>query len=241
MIIHVFDNYEQMSIKAASIVSSQVILKNNSVLGLATGSTPEGMYRELVQVNREGLVDFSEVVTFNLDEYLGLSPDHPQSYHYYMHQHFFNHVNVPRKNIHIPLGETGNAEEFCRQYDRKILDAGGIDIQVLGIGVNGHIGFNEPARKLNKHTHVVDLEEETIKSNSRFFDSEDEVPRQAVTMGMGPIMHAGKIMLLACGENKARAIRETISGVINPEVPASLLQLHRDVIFILDHEAASLL
>lgn len=241
MIIHVFENYRQMSIKAASIVSSQIILKNNSVLGLATGSTPEGMYRELVQVHREGLVDYSGVTAFNLDEYLGLSPDHSRSYHYYMHQNLFNHVNVSPENIHIPTGEETGAEEFCREYDRKINDAGGIDIQVLGIGVNGHIGFNEPATKLKKHTHIVNLTEETIEANSRFFDCADEVPRRAVTMGMGSIMHARRILLLAAGENKARAIKETVSGNISTEVPASLLQLHRNVVVILDKAAASLL
>ncbi len=241
MIIHVFDNYRQMSIKAAGIVSNQIILKSNSVLGFATGSTPEGMYRELVQAHKEGLVDFSRAVTFNLDEYMGLSSGHPQSYHYYMYQNLFNHVNVHPENIHIPLGEEQDAEEFCREYDREIAGAGGIDIQVLGIGVNGHIGFNEPARTLKMHTHIVDLTEETIESNSRFFDSIDKVPRKAITMGMGSIMHSKKIILLASGENKAQAIKETISGEVSTEVPASLLQLHRDVTFILDKEAASLL
>lgn len=241
MKIHVVEDYQQLSARAAGIAASQVILKNNSVLGLATGSTPEGMYRQLVQMNREGMVDYSEVVTFNLDEYLGLSPDHPQSYHYYMRHHFFNHVNVPPQNIHIPPGQEKNMAECCLEYDQKITDAGGIDLQVLGIGVNGHIGFNEPHQFLKMQTHVVDLTEETIEANSRFFATREEVPRQAVTMGMGSIMLAKRILLLAGGKSKASAIKETVSGKITTEVPASFLQLHREVILVLDKEAAALL
>ena len=241
MKIHIVDDYQKMSVKAASIVASQVILKNNSVLGLATGSTPEGMYSQLTKMNREGTVDFSEVVTFNLDEYLGLSPEHPQSYHYFMHHHLFNHVNVSPKNIHIPLGQAEDIAEFCLEYDRKIMDAGGLDLQVLGIGANGHIGFNEPHTYLNLQTHCIDLTEETIEANSRFFSTQEEVPRQAVTMGMGSIMKSQRILLLASGKKKAQVIKETVSGKITTEIPASFLQLHRDVIFILDKEAAVLL
>ncbi|MDO9534825.1 MAG: glucosamine-6-phosphate deaminase [Bacillota bacterium] len=241
MKIYIVEDYQQLSAKAASIVASQVILKNNAVLGLATGSTPEGMYSQLAQMNREGKVDFSEVVTFNLDEYLGLSPDHPQSYHYFMHHHFFNHVNVSPRNIHIPLGQAKNIAEFCLEYEQKITEAGGIDLQVLGIGANGHIGFNEPHTYLKLQTHAIDLTEETIEANSRFFFSPEEVPRQAVTMGMGSIMKAQRILLLASGKNKAPVIKETVSGKITTELPASFLQLHRDCTLILDKEAAALL
>ncbi len=241
MIIHVADDYQQLSAKAARIVASQVILKNNAVLGLATGSTPEGMYRQLAQMYREGMVDFSRVVTFNLDEYLGLSPEYPQSYHYYMRHHFFDHVNISQQNIHIPHGQAKNLNEMCLEYDGKIATAGGIDLQVLGIGANGHIGFNEPNPHLKMQTHIIDLKQDTIEANSRFFDTPEEVPRQAVTMGMGSIMKARRIMLLASGANKASAIKETLSGRITTEVPASFLQLHREVIFILDREAAALL
>ena len=241
MIIHIVDDYQQLSAKAALIVASQVILKNNSVLGLATGSTPEGMYKQLVQMHREGTVDFSRVITFNLDEYLGFFPEHPQSYHYYMHHHSFNHIKVSPQNIHIPLGQAQNVNEMCLEYDRKIAETGGIDLQVLGIGANGHIGFNEPNPLLNLQTHIIDLTQDTIEANSRFFAAPEEVPRQAVTMGMGSIMKARRIMLLASGANKALAIKETLSGRITTEMPASFLQLHPEVIFILDREAAALL
>jgi len=241
MIIHVVEDYKQLSAKAADIVANQVMLKNNAVLGLATGSTPEGMYQQLVQMHREGTVDFSRVVTFNLDEYLGLSPEHPQSYHYYMRHHLFDHINISLQNTHIPLGQANNMNKMCLEYDGKIAAAGGIDLLVLGIGANGHIGFNEPNTHLKVQTHIIDLTQDTIEANSRFFDMPEEVPRQAVTMGMGSIMKARRIMLLASGTNKAPAIEETLSGRITTAVPASFLQLHHDVIFILDREAAAFL
>ncbi len=241
MFIQIVDDYKQMSARAAGVVASQVILKNNAVLGLATGSTPEGMYHQLVEMHREGTVDFSKVVTFNLDEYLGLSPEHTQSYHYYMKHHLFNHINVPSKNIHIPRGQTEDLENMCLEYDQKIAEAGGIDLQVLGVGTNGHIGFNEPGSHLKMQTHVIDLTRDTIEANSRFFDTPENVPRQAVTMGMGSIMKARRIMLLASGAKKAPVIKETVSGKITTEVPASFLQLHPRVIMILDREAAALL
>lgn len=237
MKIIVVDDYHRLSAKAAAIVAGQVILKNNSVLGLATGSTPEGMYAQLAQMYREETLDFSAVTTFNLDEYMGLDPNHPQSYHYYMHQHFFNHVNIPGQNIHIPSG----AGYFGPAYDAMIEAAGGIDLQVLGIGGNGHIGFNEPGRYLNAQTHLIELSEETIEANSRFFRTKKEVPCQAITMGMGSIMKARRILLLASGKGKARAIKETVNGKISTEVPASFLQLHGEVTLIMDQEAAALL
>ncbi len=239
--VYVVEAYQQLSIRAAGIVASQVILKEEAVLGLATGSTPEGMYRELAQLHRDRKLDFSRVTTFNLDEYRGLAPGHPQSYHYYMHQHFFDHVNLAPENIHLPPGEGADVSTLCREYEEKIAAAGGIDLQVLGIGVNGHIGFNEPDRHLQTHTHLVDLTAETIAANSRFFSTSEEVPRQAITMGMGSIMLARRILLLASGENKAAAIRDTLGGRVTTAVPASFLQLHRRVIVLLDREAAVLL
>lgn len=241
MRIHILDSYEEMSIKAASIVASQIILKPDSVLGLATGSTPLGMYAQLVEMFRNKRVDFREVKTFNLDEYLGLEPDHPQSYNYYMNENFFRKVNVPRENINIPPGNPENIETACLSYDRAIKEAREIDIQVLGVGTNGHIGFNEPDFRLKTETHVVNLTRETIESNSRFFASVDDVPRRAISMGMGSIMRANRILLMASGENKAEVIRKTVSGEITTEVPASLLQLHPEVILVLDKEAGSYL
>ena len=239
MKIYIVEDYAELSAQAARIVASQIILKNNTVLGLATGSTPEGMYRELVRLNLEGTLDFSGVVTFNLDEYIGLPPGHSRSYHYYMHHHLFDHVNLDPQNIHIPLGQAANMAESCLEYDTKIAAAGGIDLQVLGIGTNGHLGFNEPHAYLKVQTHVVDLTPETVAANSRFFDTVAEVPRQAVTMGMGSIMQARRILLVASGENKAPLIKEMVSGKITTAVPASFLQLHREVILILDKEAAA--
>ena len=241
MRIQVMDDYEQLSYWAARVVLSQVTLQSNSVLGLATGSTPEGMYQRLVDMYQQGKVDFSEVTTFALDEYLGLSPDHPQSYQYYLYNKFFNHINLPPENINLPPGDTTDPEMACQNYEQAIASAGGIDLQVVGIGVNGHIGFNEPASSLNTDTHIVDLAEETIQANSRFFDNIDEVPRQAITMGMGSIMGAKRIVMLANGKNKAAAVRDSFSGKVTTEVPASFLQLHREFILLLDKEAASML
>jgi len=241
MKIQIVNDYQQLSEVAANLVAGQVILNNNPVLGLATGSTPEGMYHRLVQMCRNGVLDFSNTTTFNLDEYLGLSPDHPQSYHFYMYRHFFHLVNVPPQNIHLPPGLDSDPSQACRLYDRKISEAGGINLQILGIGVNGHIGFNEPHNYLKTGTHLVELEEETVEANSRFFDSPEEVPRRAITMGMRGIMQAEKIVLLASGENKARAMKEATCGKISTRVPASFLQLHRNAIFIVDREAAALL
>ncbi len=241
MRIQVMDDYEQLSYWAARVVLSQVTLQSNSVLGLATGSTPEGMYQRLVDMYQQGKVDFSDVTTFALDEYLGLSPDHPQSYQYYLYNKFFNHINLPPENINLPPGDTTDPEMACQNYEQAIASAGGIDLQVVGIGVNGHIGFNEPATSLNTNTHIVDLAEETIQTNSRFFDNIDEVPRQAITMGMGSIMGAKRIVMLANGKNKAAAVRDSFSGKVTTEVPASFLQLHREFILLLDKEAASML
>lgn len=200
-----------------------------------------GLYRELIAMYQRGEVDFSKVTTFNLDEYYPITPDHPQSYHYFMYQNLFNHINVQPENIHLPNGTAEPVEAECSNYERMIAAAGGIDLQVLGIGVNGHIGFNEPNPYLHARTHLTDLKEETIKVNSRFFQSEAEVPRQALTMGIGTILKARRILLLASGENKAQAIKKTVQGLVTTECPASFLQTHPDVTLLLDREAAALL
>jgi glucosamine-6-phosphate deaminase len=234
-------NYDAMSRKAALIVASQVIMKPDSVLGLATGSTPLGLYRELVKMYQREEVDFSEAKTFNLDEYYQLSPDHPQSYHLYMKDNLFKYINVKPENIHIPKGSSSEIQRECAAYEGLIKKAGGIDLQVLGIGENGHIGFNEPAEELRAQTQLVNLAEETIYVNSRFFRSMDEVPRQAITMGLGTILKARRILLLANGPKKAEAIKKTVSGQITTKCPSSFLQTHPDVTIILEQEAASLL
>lgn len=234
-------DYEEMSKKAAAMVVSQVTLKPNSVLGLATGDTPLGMYKEIIGAYERKDVDLSQVTTYNLDEYYGLSKTSDQSYHYYMMNNLFNHINVEIDNINIPQGESFNIEKECRRYEDKIKVSGGIDLQILGIGGNGHIGFNEPDVNFEAETHLVNLDEDTIKANSRFFNSIDEVPTKAISMGIKTIMQSKKIVLLACGANKANAIEKTIKGKICPEVPASILQLHPDVTIILDEEAARLL
>ena len=239
MRILVCKDYESMSKKAAQIILSQVTLKPNSVLGLATGSTPIGMYKNLVDMYKNGVVDFSDIITFNLDEYYKLPITNDQSYHYFMQENLFNHININPANIHIPNGMADNIEKECEEYENSIKDAGGIDIQILGIGRNAHIGFNEPTTSFEKGTHLVDLTPSTIEANARFFKSENEVPKKAVTMGTGSIFKARKIVMLACGEDKADAIYNTVYGKITPKIPASILQLHDDVVLILDEAAAS--
>lgn len=238
MNIIVVDNYENMSRKAAIIIASQIISKPNSILGLATGSTPLGMYKELIKMYENKELDFSKVKTFNLDEYYGLDEKHVQSYHFYMNDNFFKYINIKRENIKIPNGMCKNIDEECESYDKSIVEAGGIDIQVLGIGSNGHIGFNEPDDSFNARTHLVTLNEKTIRDNSRFFKSIDKVPTKAISMGIKSIMMSRKIILLANGEEKAEAISKSIEGNITSKVPGSILQLHNDVTFILDKKAA---
>jgi len=228
------NSYDEMSKLAADIVAKQIINKPNIVLGLATGSTPLGMYRELVKLYKKGKLDFSKVTTFNLDEYLGLFPGHPQSYRYYMYENFFNYVKIEEKNIHMPKGDTKDPIQECLNYEREIEKVGGIDLQILGIGVNGHVGFNEPDINLEAKTHVIQLSDDTIKANSRFFKNLDEVPKKAITMGMATIMKSKKIILMAWGTEKKKPILKVISGRIATEVPASLLQVHNDVILIVD-------
>jgi glucosamine-6-phosphate deaminase len=239
--IVIANDYEDMSARAARIVAGQIYLKPNSVLGLATGSTPLLMYKELIRVHNEVGLDFSEIVSVNLDEYLGLANNDEQSYHYYMFHHFFNHINIKRENIYIPDGMAQDVEQECKNYDENIEKIGGIDLQVLGIGNNGHIGFNEPDIKFEATTHKVKLDDETIQANARFFSTIQEVPRLAISMGIKTIMHAKKILLLASGANKAEVIYHALYGGITPEIPASILQLHQDVTVIVEKSAAHLL
>lgn len=234
-------DYNDMSRKAANIVAGQIFLKPNSVIGLATGSTPLMMYKELIRMSAEDGLDFSEATTFNLDEYIGLSTDNINSYHYYMYNNLFNHVNIKKENIFIPNGMTSDIEKECMDYEEKIRQRGGIDLQVLGIGNNGHIGFNEPDVKFEATTHQVKLDQETILANARFFDNIDDVPKYAISMGIKTIMHARKIVLLASGLNKAESLGRALYGGITPEVPASILQLHQDVTVVIDGECASFL
>lgn len=230
-------NYKDMSRKAANILSAQVILKPSSVLGLATGSTPIGMYKQLIDWYKKGDIDFSQVKTFNLDEYVGLSTDHPKSYHKFMYDNFFDKININTKNISIPDGLADEQQKECIEYEKKIADAGGIDLQVLGIGHNGHIGFNEPAEYFERDTHVVKLKQQTREDNSRFFDSIDDVPTSAISMGMGIIMKAKRILLLCSGESKAEILKKSLYGKIDPCVPASILQLHSDITVVADDDA----
>lgn len=228
-----------MSKAAAKITASQIILKPDSVLGLATGSTPVGMYRILSEMNSAGEIDFSEVKSFNLDEYYPIKASNEQSYRYFMNENLFSKVNIDMKNTHVPNGTASDPEGECRQYEELIKQSGGIDLQILGIGQNGHIGFNEPSASLNSQTHLTELTPSTINANSRFFASADEVPKKAITMGIGTILRAKKIILLASGANKHRVVSELLNGGINTDIPASMLKLHSDVVLICDKDAYS--
>ena len=239
MRIIIAKDYEDLSKKAAHIIAGQLIMKPDSVLGLATGSTPIGTYQYLKQMYADGLISFSRVTTFNLDEYVGLDVHSDQSYIHFMNEELFKFVDINRKNVHIPSGVTTDIQSECRQYEVDIREKGGIDLQLLGIGRNGHIGFNEPDLKFEASTHLVELDEDTIKANARFFTSEEEVPKTAISMGIKTIMHAKKIVLLASGKEKATTIYQMIYGDIHPELPASVLQIHPDVTVILDEGAAS--
>ena len=233
-------DYAEISRKAARIIAVQVQLKPHSVLGLATGSTPLGTYKELIRFHRDEELDFSNVITVNLDEYYGLSPEHEQSYRFFMQHNLFDFINIPLKNTHVPDGLARDVARVCVEYDNLVASLGGTDIQLLGIGDNGHIAFNEPHSYFFAQTHLVDLNEETIKANARFFASEAEVPRQAITMGMRSILSAKLILLLASGPKKAEATARMINGPVDPQLPASILQLHPKVIVIADKEALAL-
>lgn len=225
-------NYEEMSFEAAKIMAAQMVLKPQSVLGLATGSTPIGMYEQLVKWNKEGKLDFSQIQSVNLDEYCGLDGENDQSYRYFMNHHLFNHVNIDINNTHVPNGKAVDTKAECERYDALIESLGGTDIQVLGIGPDGHIGFNEPDAVFTKSTHRVELDPSTVEANARFFASIDDVPRFALTMGMGGIMSAKKILLMANGTKKKEILEKALFGPITPEIPASILQLHPDVTVI---------
>ncbi len=239
MRIYKTKDYEDMSRKAANIISAQVILKPNCVLGLATGSTPIGLYKQLVEWFEKGDLDFSEVQTVNLDEYKGLNRENDQSYYYFMHDNLFNHINIPEENTHLPNGMEMDSEKECARYTKLIQSMGGVDLQLLGIGHNGHIGFNEPSESFDKDVHCVNLTQSTIEANKRFFASADDVPKQAYTMGIKTIMQAKKILIVANGEGKADIVRDAFFGPITPQVPASVLQLHDDVTLVADEAALS--
>lgn len=241
MQIHLFDNAAQVGKAAATLLASQIIRKPDSVLGLATGSTPIPTYQELIKLCKEGVLDFSRVSSFNLDEYCCLPVEHECSYHSFMKEQLFDHINIKADHTHVPDGNAENQQEECSRYDMAINRAGGIDIQILGIGRNGHIGFNEPADTFVYGCHIVNLTQSTIEANRRFFDSEKDVPRQAISLGVGSIMNARQVLLLATGEDKAEAIRKAICEDINPRTQASILRTHPDVIFLLDKAAAGLL
>lgn len=239
MKIYAVRDYQEMSRKAANLLSAQIISKPDSVLGLATGSTPIGTYEQLVEWHKKGDLDFREIRTVNLDEYKGLEKENEQSYYYFMHRHLFDRVNLPGEQTHLPDGTKEEGEAECARYEKVIESLGGIDIQLLGMGHNGHIGFNEPAEAFAKETHCVDLQESTIQANKRFFESEEDVPRQAYTMGIGTIMKARRILVIVSGEDKAEIVRKAFWGPVCPQVPASILQLHPDVILVADQAALS--
>lgn len=242
MLVLLKSSYEELSREAARIVASAVRNKPAVTLGLATGSTTQGMYKELVRLHEEEGLDFSKVVTFNLDEYLGIGVEHPQSFHRFMRENFFDHVNAGAANIHIPDGTIGgDYEEYCISYERAIRDAGGIDLQILGIGRNGHIGFNEPTSSFGSRTRLKVLTNETLEDNRKYFSIEEKMPECAITMGIGTILEAKKIMLLATGSAKAETVAEAIEGPITASVTASCLQLHPDVTFVIDEAAGTLL
>ncbi|MDD4689265.1 MAG: glucosamine-6-phosphate deaminase [Eubacteriales bacterium] len=226
------DSYEKLSTKAANIIAAQVISKPNSILGLATGSSPLGTYAKLVEYYKSGELDFSEATSVNLDEYVGLTGENDQSYRYFMNTNFFQHINIPIERTAVPNGCVADLKAEGERYDKHIQDLGGIDIQLLGIGFDGHIGFNEPDEVFIKETHEVDLDASTIEANARFFASEEEVPRKAITMGMGAIMNAKKVLLIANGKGKKDIIEKSFFGPITPKVPASILQLHPDLTVI---------
>lgn len=229
-------DYNEMSKKAANIIAAQMILKPNSVLGLATGSSPMGTYKELIKKYEAGDIDFSDITTVNLDEYRGLPRTNDQSYYYFMNDNFFNHVNIDKARTHVPNGEE-DAEVECGNYEALIKELGGIDLQLLGLGHDGHIGFNEPAEAFDKTTHCVDLTESTIEANKRFFASIDDVPKQAYTMGIGTIMAVKKILVIVSGADKAAIVKKAFTGPVTPTVPASILQMHPDVTVVCDAAA----
>lgn len=234
-------DYNDMSRKAANMIGAVVVTKPDCVLGLATGSSPIGTYRQLVDGYRMGDLDFSRVKSVNLDEYKGLPRENEQSYYYFMHDHFFKHVNIDPKNTHLPDGTEPDSKKACEEYDKVIASMGGVDLQLLGIGHDGHIGFNEPNDEFDKETHCVNLTQMTIEANKRFFNSIDEVPKQAYTMGIATIMRAKCVLMVVSGKDKAQILKDAFFGPITPQVPASILQLHPNFILVADEDALSLI
>lgn len=233
-------DYDALSRRAANLISAEVIRKPDCVLGLATGSTPVGAYRQLAAWNQKGDFSFKDVRTVNLDEYLGLPPTHDQSYRYFMQENLFDKIDIPFEHTHVPDGMAADPEQECRRYDELVRSLGYADMQLLGLGQNGHIGFNEPGDCFRKETHVVELTQNTIEANARFFENEAAVPKKAITMGIGCIMAAHRVLLVASGANKAEAVYRTVCGPITPQCPASILQLHNDVVIVGDEEALSM-
>lgn len=233
----VTENYEELSKKAAEIIGNLLKRKNDAVLGLATGSTPIGTYKELINMYNKKEISFKNVKTVNLDEYIGLDPSHNQSYRYFMNHNLFNHIDIDINNTYVPNGKFEDSNEECEKYEEIINSLGGQDIQILGIGENGHIGFNEPSSKLERYTHIEDLTESTIKANSRFFEKIEDVPTTAISMGMGSIFKSKEIILLASGKNKAKIMKSLKDSVITPLIPASFLKLHPNVTIIMDKKA----
>lgn len=239
MLVIVKETYDDMSKEAAKVVADRLRKKPNLVLGLATGSTPLGLYKELIRMHKEEGLDFSKVTTFNLDEYIGLPPSHDQSYHCFMHENLFKHINIDPRFVHVPHGMADDIDAFCVWYEEEIKKAGGIDLQILGIGANGHIAFNEPGSSLGSRTRIKTLTKKTIDDNARFFAKKEEVPRFAITMGIGTIMDAKEVILLASKASKAEAVKAAVEGPITAMVPASMLQMHRKAIVIVDKDAGS--
>ena len=239
MVIYKAKDYQDMSRKAANIISAQIIMKPNCVLGLATGSSPVGTYKQLIEWYKKGDLDFSQVTSVNLDEYKGLSPENDQSYRYFMNTNLFDHVNIDKTRTFVPNGLEADSDKACSEYNEIIRKQGGVDLQLLGLGHNGHIGFNEPGAAFEKETHCVDLTESTIEANKRFFASADDVPKQAYTMGVGTILRAKAILLVVSGKDKAEALNAVVNGPITPQVPGSVLRLHPNVIIVADEDALS--
>lgn len=241
MNVIIAENYDLLSKKAATIIATEMNEKPDGIFGFATGSSPVGTYKELIKMYEERIIDFSKITSFNLDEYIGLNKEHDQSYYYFMHENLFNHVNMREEYCNIPNGMADDMEAFCNEYENEMQKAGGIDLQILGIGPNGHIAFNEPTVYFPDKTHTVKLTDSTIEANARFFENKDMVPKEAVTMGIGSIMRAKKIVMVVNGKGKAEAVRRMLKEDVNPNVPASILRYHPNVTVILDKEAASLL
>jgi glucosamine-6-phosphate deaminase len=241
MLVIIKNDYDSLSAEAAKVVADRLKKKPNLVLGLATGSTPLGLYKELIRLHKYEGLDFSKVVTFNLDEYVGLQPTHDQSYHYFMQKNFFDSINLDPRYIHVPQGMAKDVKLFCSWYEDRIKSFGGIDIQVLGIGANGHIAFNEPGSSLGSRTRIKTLTATTRDDNKRFFEKGEDVPKYAITMGVGTIMDAKELLLVASGKSKAQAISSAVEGPLTAMCPASIIQMHKEAFVIIDKPAASLL